>query len=268
MRTPVSYYGGKQNLLSEILPIISAAKHTQYVECNIGGGAVFWAKHPSGHECINDLDGRVTNFYWIMQTRFEELQTFIRATLHSELLYRRAKDILGNEAADPVERAWAFWVQTNMSFGKQIENGYAFDTTGAVSESVARKRENFQAPYTTRLKSVEIFTRDEVDMVKLKDTPDTLFYCDPPYVSSEQGHYKGYTREDFHKLLTSLSQIKGKFILSSYPEPDLLTFRQEHGWWSKDIEQQVSVSKDKSKIKFKTECITTNFDPANQLTLF
>lgn len=39
MKTPISYYGGKQNLISEILPLMP--KHTQYVEPFIGGGQYF-----------------------------------------------------------------------------------------------------------------------------------------------------------------------------------------------------------------------------------
>ncbi len=36
-KTPISYYGGKQNMLKHILPIIP--KHEIYVEAFFGGGA-------------------------------------------------------------------------------------------------------------------------------------------------------------------------------------------------------------------------------------
>jgi DNA adenine methylase len=42
MKTPITYYGGKQKMLKHILPMIP--KHTCYVEPFVGGGAVFWAK--------------------------------------------------------------------------------------------------------------------------------------------------------------------------------------------------------------------------------
>jgi DNA adenine methylase len=46
--------------------------------------------------------------------------------------------------------------------------------------------------------------------------PDAFFYLDPPYVGAAQGHYDGYTQEDFDILLKLLESLKGKFLLSSY----------------------------------------------------
>ncbi|MCC7452959.1 MAG: DNA adenine methylase, partial [Crocinitomix sp.] len=45
MKTPITYYGGKQKLVSLILPNIP--QHTVYVEPFVGGGAIFFAKPPS-----------------------------------------------------------------------------------------------------------------------------------------------------------------------------------------------------------------------------
>ena len=49
MKTPISYYGGKQSLLKHILPLIP--KHKIYVEPFFGGGAV-----------LGVLGGYVTRF--------------------------------------------------------------------------------------------------------------------------------------------------------------------------------------------------------------
>lgn len=261
MKTPISYYGGKQRLVPEILPLIP--KHTQYVEPFCGGAAVFWAKEPSAHEVINDLDGRVVNFYRVLQTRFGELQSMIRGTLHSEAEHRWAKSVLADVEADEVDRAWAFWVQTNMSFGKKIGAGFAFDD-GRTAATTLRNRENFTADYSERLEPAEIFSRDAVDLIKLKDSPTTFFYIDPPYVSSECGHYKGYTSADFQRLLDTLSTLQGKFLLSSYPEPELLTMRALNGWQIKDIEATVAVSGKRKERKAKTECLTYNYSLAEE----
>jgi DNA adenine methylase len=43
MKTPITYYGGKQNLISTILPLILKDKNL-YCEPFFGGGAVFFAK--------------------------------------------------------------------------------------------------------------------------------------------------------------------------------------------------------------------------------
>lgn len=261
MKTPISYYGGKQRLVPEILPLIP--KHTQYVEPFCGGAAVFWAKKVSAHEVINDLDGRVVTFYRVLQTRFDELQAMIRGTLHSERDYRLAKSVLADVEADEVDRAWALWVQTNMSFSNKIGGGFGFKNSAGTVRSIAVKRNTFEA-YKDRLEAVEVFSRDAVELIKLKDSPATFFYIDPPYVSSECGHYKGYTSADFQRLLDTLAGIQGKFLLSSYSEPELLTMRALHGWQTKDIEAQVAVSGKRVGKKMKTECLTYNYSLAEE----
>ena len=65
MRTPISYYGGKQRMIKHILPLIPS--HRIYVEPFFGGGSIFFAKGPSYLEVINDINDNVVNFYQVMQ---------------------------------------------------------------------------------------------------------------------------------------------------------------------------------------------------------
>ena len=61
LKTPISYYGGKQMMLPHILPLIP--EHRTYVEPFFGGGAVFWMKPPSEYEVVNDINSRLITFY-------------------------------------------------------------------------------------------------------------------------------------------------------------------------------------------------------------
>lgn len=54
MRTPISYYGGKQTMLKHILPLIP--RHRIYTEAFCGGAAVLFAKRPAEAEVINDIN--------------------------------------------------------------------------------------------------------------------------------------------------------------------------------------------------------------------
>jgi hypothetical protein len=60
MRTPITYYGGKQKLASIILDMMP--QHRIYVEPFFGGGAVFFAKPKSPMEVINDTNDRLINW--------------------------------------------------------------------------------------------------------------------------------------------------------------------------------------------------------------
>lgn len=267
MRTPISYYGGKQNLASEVISLFP--EHIQYVEPFLGGGAVFFEKPISFNECINDLNGWVTNFFWVVQNKYDQLEPMIKGTLHSEIHHLRAAEILRQGGGSDLDTAWAFWVQTNMSFGNKIFSGFAFSELGKPTRATQGKRDAFSVEYCKRLERVEIFTRDAVELIKLKDSVNTFFYLDPPYVSSDMGHYKGYTREDWVRLLETISQIKGKFLLSSYPEPELEVFIPEFKWNAKQIRKIVGIDGNRTETKYKVECLTYNYDePYKQISMF
>lgn len=109
LRTPITYYGGKQKLISTILPLIP--QHSLYCEPFIGGAAVYFAKEPSKVEVINDTNKEVINFYQVCRNRFHDLQALVRVTLHSRDLHDDAFVIYSKpHLHDEVRRAWALWV--------------------------------------------------------------------------------------------------------------------------------------------------------------
>ena len=75
VKTPVTYYGGKQKMLGYILPIIPT--HILYCEPFFGGGAVFFGKPPSNVEVINDFNTEVVNFYECLKLHFNELKKLV-----------------------------------------------------------------------------------------------------------------------------------------------------------------------------------------------
>lgn len=257
MKTPVSYYGGKQNLVPELLKLIPT--HYQYGEPFTGGGSLFWAKPKSKHEFINDIDLRVFNFWQVMQNDFESLQAMIQKTMHHEEEHRRARVVLQEEMKDPVLFAWAFWVQTQMSFGKGIFKGFAFDNGGSSIKSADFKKEKFTSVLWERIKRTEIFNRDAIELILAKDSKETFFYLDPPYLGSDCGHYEKLT-EVYYRLLEVLPTLKSKWLLSSYPDPVLQKLIEKHGFNSKQIKQPIGVSSKDNKGKTKIETLTFNYN--------
>lgn len=265
MKTPISYYGGKQNLISEILPLVPA--HQQYVEPFCGGASLFWAKRPSPNECINDSDERVINFWRVLQTDFEALQERIQNTLHHELSHRKAKEVLLQPILDPIEYAWAFWVQTQMSFSFRMFGGFRFSNGRGEGKSLSNSKEGLTIDFYERIRNVTIFCRDAINLIELKgDDRDTFMYLDPPYAESDCGHYED-KKEVYYRLLEILPSLKCKWLLSSYPSDELSNFRELGGFYKKDIEQALSVSGKSNAGKTKTECLTWNYE-LPQLKLF
>lgn len=256
LKTPISYYGGKQSMLKHILPLIP--KHRVYVEPFFGGGAVFWAKEESEVEIINDFNGNVINFYRQLKTNFEELKKMIDATPFSREVYKNALVIYECPYIfEPVYRAWAFWVGTVQGFSSKIGSWMSSSTKDNMAIRIDNKREAFDFRLTHRLDLTQIEHMDAVHLIERCDCTDAFFYVDPPYVNSDQGHYGGYTQEHFNNLLEVLSQIKGKFLLSSYPNEELNKYREKFGWYSSDKEMSKPASKDNKGRKI--EAMTANY---------
>jgi DNA adenine methylase len=149
----------------------------------LGGAAIFFAKEPSEVEIINDTNGELINFYKVLQRDFTALEKEVAISLHSRKQHRQAGVIYQNpEMFDPVKRAWAIWM-------------------------LADKRAAFTIDYALRLQKVRIGCCDALRIIKSRDVPDAFFYRDPPYVGAAQGHYGGYTQEDFDTLLKLLESL-------------------------------------------------------------
>ena len=265
MKTPISYYGGKQHLVSEILSLMP--NHTQYVEPFCGGSTLFWAKNKSDHEVLNDYDLSIANFWEVCKTDFDNLKILIDKTLHSETEYIMAREILKKGNTDKVLYAWALWTSIALSFANKINGGFAFSNTGIHSKNTRKKREAFNSDIYERIKDTEIFNRDAIDLILLKDTPDTFMYFDPPYAESNCGHYEK-TKDVYYRLLEILPNLKCKWLMSSYPSDQLSELREKHNFHKSDTLQSVLVS-NKNQGKMKIECLTWNYDFAGQnLTLF
>ncbi len=272
IKTPISYYGGKQNLVSTILPLIP--NHKTYIEPFVGGGAIFWSKLPSEVEIINDYNRELINFYECVQNDFVDLEKMVRISLHSRSLHRDATIVYENpHMFNKIKRAWAVWVLASQSFSSMLDGTWGYDKIkGTTSQKISNKRESFTEDLAIRLQNVQIENTDALRIINSRDYEQAFIYCDPPYFNSDCGHYDGYTKDDFENLLKTLQNIKGKFLMSSYPSDVLYKYTKECGWFTKTIEQRVSVANATFKPgKKKIEVLTANYDlsnPIGNLTLF
>lgn len=256
LKTPISYYGGKQSMLKHILPLIP--EHTTYVEPFFGGGAVFFAKEVSKVEIINDYNANVVNFYRQLKLNFEVLKDKIDTTLYSRETYKQALVIYETpHLFNELQRAWAFWVCTVQGFSNKIGSWRGSNTRHKESLLNYNKRLNFTEDLSKRLDVTQIECRNAISVILRADSPETFFYIDPPYVDSNQGHYGGYMQEHFDELLEVLSKLKGKFLLSSYLNDSLLKYRKECGWFSSDKDMHLSASSTSNSRKI--EALTANY---------
>lgn len=266
-KTCISYYGGKQNLVKTILPLIP--EHKIYTEAFFGGGAIFFAKPPSETEVINDTNTMVVNFYEVARSDFQALKEKIEATLFSRASYTVALAIYRMpHLFHKLQQAWAFYIATNMGFSCTI-GSWGYDKYGKRVKAFINKKMLFNQEIPRRLESCQVENNDAIKVIQSRDAIDAFHYVDPPYFNSDMGHYGGYTENDFKQLLETLSKLKGKFLLSSYPSEILEAYSKKYGWHTLRIEKPLSAQKavtGKSRGR-KIEVLTANYPiSSNQIT--
>ena len=266
MKTPISYYGGKQTMLKYILPLIPP--HKIYTEAFCGGAAVLFAKRPVEAEFINDINMEITNFYWCAQVYFHELKQVIDKTLHSRDIHAHAAHINAfPQFFTPVQRAWAVWVLCKMSFGSMLDGSFGYDFSGTMIKKLRNAKDGFTEHLCKRLERVTIENRNAIDVIACYDTFDTFHFVDPPYVNSDCGHYEGvFSEQNMEQLLRLLETIKGKFMLTMFPHIMIENYAIKNKWMIHRVERTISASK--ASRRKQEEWMVCNYVNAEQATLF
>ena len=258
MKTPIVYMGGKQKLISAIFPLIP--EHDIYCEPFMGGGAVFIPKPKSKSEIVNDLDGMISIFYRVLQNDFEALRKRVNATLYDRTIHKYAWFIKKYaHLYTDVDIAWAFFTLSSLGFSGTLDS-FGCYTLGNKAKTHENKKQLFTIDLKKRFEGVQIENTDAVELIKRRDTIKTFFYCDPPYIDTCQPYSTDYSREAYITLLETLSTLKGQFLLSSFPSEVLDEYIKKNGWYSKEIVQVKSASRNKDgSRKNKTEVLTANY---------
>ncbi len=251
------WYGGKFSHLSWLLDYLPECTH--YCEPFAGSAAVLLNRPPSPVETYNDMDGELVNFFRVLRGQTEELVKQIALTPFS-----REEFILSletHEGVTEIERARRFFVRARQvrtglaqtaSAGRwaNCKNTSRAGMSGVVSRWLGSIE---QLPHIAeRLMRVQIENRPAMDVVKIYDSEETLFYCDPPYPHESRGDSKAYLYEmsdDEHRNLAKcLGSVQGKVVLSGYDCP--LMTKLYKGWRRVHAPAKIchSVKKERSEV--------------------
>jgi len=257
LKTPISYYGGKQTMLKHIIPLIPP--HTVYTEAFCGGCAVLFGKEPSDCEIINDKNKELVNFYRVAQTDYEGLKREVEASLHSRDQHTHAKHIMTHpQFFTPVQRAWAVWIGSKLGFASMLDGTFGYDRSGTTTLKLFNARDQFTEVICQRLRKVIIESEDGKNVIQRYDCPEAFHFVDPPYVGSDCGHYSDTFNElDFDQLLAILAGIEGKFMLTMFPHDKIREYASRCGWKIHKIERQITASKDSRRRQ--EEWMVTNY---------
>ena len=258
MKTCLSYYGGKARIATQIVPHIMAIAHSVYVEPFFGGGAILYAKgkidRGNSHyyrEAINDLNKQLITFWRVAREQPSELARWIELTPYSQEEYREARLIYNNPSEySDLKVAWATYIQCNMSFGNKIEAGWATQLITTNSAATWVNRTDRLPECFERLKDVYIGCEDALSFIKRFDSSQSVIYADPPYPNADQGHYSGYTLDDYQALCDRLDDCESSYVLSNYHQDIAPKSAQK----CVEIEATMSASNGRSRLNHDTKC--------------
>lgn len=231
-RPVLRYHGGKWRLAPWIISHFPA--HRIYVEPYGGAASVLMRKPRSFAEVYNDLEEDIVNVFRVLR----DPETAETAEALRELVYltpySRSEFLQSYEPCDDhVEQARRTISRAYMAHGttSRKANGTGFRAKNhrqnqAVSRSWATWPAHV-ASFVERLRGVTIEARPALEVIAQQDTPDTLFYLDPPYVlhtrtkgaahRRERAYGHNLTDADHAELAAVLLEIKGAAIISGYP---------------------------------------------------
>jgi len=220
------WYGGKYNHLEWLLPLLPKCHH--YCEPFGGSAAVLLNRPPSPVETYNDLDGEVVNFFRVLREQKDALIEAIGLTPFS----REEFHIACSPPMRPIsslERARRFFVRA-----RQVRTGLAqtaslgrwancrHTSRAGMSGAVSRWLGSVESlpEIAERLLRVQIENRPALEIIDLYDSPDTLFYCDPPYPHESRGDTSAYSYEmsdaEHREFARRLRKIRGRAAVSGY----------------------------------------------------
>ena len=246
MKSFIPWVGGKTQL-AKVITSMFPQKIDRYVEVFGGGGSILFAKEKHAPlEVYNDANGELVNLFRCIKYHREELQREISGYVNAREVFTEIQERLKCSGFTDIQRAAMFYIKIKISYG-------------ADGRTFGCNKKNLSADYLQdieeRLNSgtgVVIEHKDFENLIKVYDRPGALFYCDPPYHTTEKCYDVVFSNADHERLKQCLNGIKGRFILSYNDDDFIRNLYKDFN--IKAVERQNNLSKGVFK-----ELIITNF---------
>lgn len=242
IKTPVSWVGNKTSIL-HILYALFPMEYGRYIEPFGGSGAVLLGKEkPDKFEVYNDYNHNLVNLFRCMRDRplafirelgflnlnarddflfikkFFEKEEFDDKFLNQEL--ELTSIVLPQIQAGEIRELYKesieeYDLRRAVMFLKLLRFSYSSSGKSYACQpfSVRSLFELIQ-DLSNRLENTVIENQDFEVLIKHYDRPDSFFYCDPPYFTSEYVYECGFTWNDHVRLKETLAQTDGKWLVS------------------------------------------------------
>lgn len=216
-KTLFPWPGGKTRLLQHLLPLLSENPHHTYVEVFAGGAALLFSREPAKVEVINDVHGELVRLYRVVANHLDEFVRQFRWALTSREMFRWAQ-LQHVDTLTDIQRAVRFFYLQRLAFGGKV-TGQSFGTSPRSPKAInlLRLEEDLSAAHL-RLHRVVVEQLPWEACLARYDTPETLFFLDPPYWQTE-GYGNPFPLEEYDRLAETMAKLQGRAILTINDHP-------------------------------------------------
>ena len=219
MKTLFPWPGGKTRLLKHILPLLSDNPHRTYVEPFAGGAAVLFNREPAKVEVINDAHKELITLYRVVANHLDEFVRQFRWMLSSREEFARFKAIPPDTLTD-IQRAVRFFYLQKLAFGGKVSSqNFGTSATTPKRINLLRLEEELSAAHM-RLAGCVIECLPWDACIARYDTPETLFFLDPPYWQTE-GYGRDFPWAEYERMADIMAGLKGRAVLTINDHPDI-----------------------------------------------
>jgi DNA adenine methylase len=138
-------------------------------------------------------------------------------------MFGESKEALSNQKLSSVERAGHFFIAIRQSYSGLRNSWSSAGKVGKPKATPYRRAIDRFPEVHERLRNVHIEQKDTIECIKQYAAPNSLVYCDPPYVLGTrvvpEAYKHEYTDEQHQQLVKTLLEVPGHKILSGYQSP-------------------------------------------------
>lgn len=260
----ITYFGGKFPQLTWLIDKFPKGNY-HFVDIMCGSANVALNVHYP-MITINDMNDEVINLFMVLRETPEE---FMRVLYFTPFSRAEINNIIEDRGGviDPVERARRYFVRSQLGYGanggqnnhKGFGVEYKLHKTGWTRVQNWNRKLDKLPEIIDRLRSMQIESKDSLELFDKVNIPDSIIYFDPPYAMETRKSKKRYNHEwdnDMHVELSKKVAAANCFVaVSGY---DSKLYNNLFNGFYKSV---APASKANTGKVMRNEVLWTNYDP-------
>jgi DNA adenine methylase len=216
---PFAYTGGDYYFFPTLLRVFQRSRANAFVEV-FGGSCYSSLNVPRSKFKViicNDADRLLIQLFQLIKDDPAGLAKRLALLPVSRELHAIARDVLEDPRVDTVTKTVMLFYIIRTSWSGSPSGGFRVSHTRSIARIYTRGVAAI-ADYAVKARDVVFECMDFEDILKRYDSPSTLFYLDPPYVSQgeknrENLYRLGFTNSRLTQMANALKNVRGDWVL-------------------------------------------------------